>query len=236
MTGLQPNPRWLLGVLTLSMLLAAPSPAPAADLTIWWEEGYYPEEDKAIEAVIADFEQASGKDVELTRYPQQELPGKVASALEAGRPPDLVYSLTINNEQLAYDDALADVADIIEPIKDSFFPAALEAVLLQNGKTGQRAYYGVPVGQSTAHIHVWRSLLDQARIQLQDIPREWEPFWAFWCDTVQPAVREATGRKDIYGVGLTMAEDSNDTGTNFWMFVNAHEAVYLCREWFMLIV
>jgi multiple sugar transport system substrate-binding protein len=211
-------------------LLARFGTASAADLTIWWEEGYYPEEDKAIEAVIADFEHASGKDVELTPYPQQELPGKVVSALEAGRPPDLVYSLPINYEQLAYDDALADVADIIEPIKDSFFPAALDAVLLQNGKTGQRAYYGVPIGQSTAHIHVWRSLLDQAGIQLQDIPKEWEPFWAFWCDTVQPAVREATGRKDLYGVGLTMAEESNDTGTNFWMFVNAHEADYVTRD------
>jgi ABC-type glycerol-3-phosphate transport system substrate-binding protein len=144
MTGLQPNPRWLLGVLTFSTLLAVASSARAADLTIWWEEGYYPEEDKAIEAVIADFEEASGKDVELTRYPQQELPGKVASALEAGRPPDLVYSLTINYEQLAYDDALAAVADLIEPVKDTYFPAALQAVLLRNGKTGQRAYYGVP--------------------------------------------------------------------------------------------
>jgi multiple sugar transport system substrate-binding protein len=230
MTGLQPNPRSLLGVLTLSTLLATPLPALAADLTIWWEEGYYPEEDKAIETVIADFEQASGKDVELTRYPQQELPGKVASALEAGRPPDLVYSLPINYEQLAYDDALVDVTDVIEPVKDTYFPAALQAVLLRNGKTNQRVYYGVPIGQSTAHIHVWRSLLDQAGIELQDIPKDWESFWAFWCDTVQPAVSEATGRKDLYGVGLTMAEASNDTGTNFWMFVNAHEADYVTRD------
>jgi multiple sugar transport system substrate-binding protein len=222
--------RCLFTVSVACALLATFGPASAADLNIWWEEGYYPEEDKAIGAVINDFEQASGKDVELTLYPQQELPGKVASAVEAGRPPDLVYSLPINYEQLAYDDALADVTDIIEPIKDTFFPAALQAVLLRDGKTGQRAYYGVPIGQSTAHIHVWRSLLDEAGIQLQDIPKEWEPFWAFWCDTVQPAVREGAGRNDIYGVGLTMSDESNDTGTNFWMFVNAHEADYVTRD------
>ena len=222
--------RCLFTVSVACALLATFGPASAADLNIWWEEGYYPEEDKAIEAVINDFEQASGKDVELTLYPQQELPGKVASALEARRPPDLVYSLPINYEQLAYDDALADLTDVIEPFKDTFFPAVLHAVLLRNGKTGQRASYGVPIGQSTAHIHVWRSLLDEAGIQLQDIPKEWEPFWAFWCDTVQPAVREATGRNDIYGVGLTMSDESNDTGTNFRMFVNAHEADYVTRD------
>jgi multiple sugar transport system substrate-binding protein len=222
--------RCLFTVSVACALLATFGAASAADLTIWWEEGYYPEEDKAIEAVITDFEQASGKDVELTLYPQQELPGKVASAVEAGQPPDLVYSLPINYEQLAYDDALADLTDVIEPVKDTFFPTVLQAVLLRNGKTGQRAYYGVPIGQSTAHIHVWKSLLDQAGIRLQDIPKEWEPFWAFWCDTVQPAVREATGRHDIYGVGLTMSDESNDTGTNFWMFVNAHEADYVTRD------
>ena len=222
--------RCLFTVSVACALLATFGPASAADLNIWWEEGYYPEENKAIEAVINDFEQASGKDVELMLYPQQELPGKIASALEAGRPPDLVYSLPINYEQLAYDDALADLTDVIEPFKDTFFPAVLQAVLLRNGKTGQRASYGVPIGQSTAHIHVWRSLLDEAGIQLQDIPKEWEPFWAFWCDTVQPAVREATGRNDIYGVGLTMSDESNDTGTNFWMFVNAHEADYVTRD------
>jgi multiple sugar transport system substrate-binding protein len=211
-------------------LLATFASAPAADLTIWWEKGYYPEEDKAIEAVVSDFEQKSGKHVELTLYPQEELPGKIASALEAGRPPDLAYSLPINEEQLAYDDALADLTDIVEPVKDTFYPAALQAVLLTDGKTGQRAYYGVPIGQSTVHIHVWKSLLDQAGIRLQDIPKDWEPFWAFWCDTVQPAVRKATGRNDIYGVGLTLSDKSNDTGTNFWMFVHANGADYVTRD------
>jgi ABC-type glycerol-3-phosphate transport system substrate-binding protein len=62
--------RCLFTVSVACALLATFGPASAADLTIWWEEGYYPEEDKAIKAVITDFEQASGKDVELTLYPQ----------------------------------------------------------------------------------------------------------------------------------------------------------------------
>ena len=27
-----------------------------------------------------------------------------------------------------------------------------------------------------------------------------------------------------------MSDESNDTGTNFWMFVNAHEADYVTRD------
>ena len=63
----------------------------------------------------------------------------------------------------------------------------------------------------TNHVHVWRSLLERAGFTLADIPKEWEPFWSFWCDKVQPAVRKATGRDDIYGVGLAMSDGGRST-------------------------
>jgi hypothetical protein len=28
---------------------------------------------------------------------------------------------------------------------------------------------------------------------LADIPKQWEAVWPFWCDKVQPAVRQTTG-------------------------------------------
>ena len=63
----------------------------------------------------------------------------------------------------------------------------------------------LPMGRTTNHVHVWKSLLEQAGFTLEDIPQEWEAFWSFWCDEVQPAVRQATGRDDIWGVGLSMS-------------------------------
>ena len=54
----------------------------------------------------------------------------------------------------------------------------------------------------------------QAGFTLEDIPKEWEAFWSFWCDQVQPAVRRATGRDDIYGVGLAMSIGAYDTRTS----------------------
>ena len=68
-------------------------------------------------------------------------------------------------------------------------------------------------GSSTNHVHVWKSLLERAGFTLADIPKEWEPFWSFWCDKVQPAVRKATGRDDIYGVGLAMSACGRSTPT-----------------------
>ena len=65
--------------------------------------------------------------------------------------------------------------------------------------------YALPIGFSTYNVHVWRSLLEQAGFTLADIPKQWEAFWSFWCDRVQPAVRRARGRDDIWGVGLPMS-------------------------------
>ena len=67
------------------------------------------------------------------------------------------------------------------------------------------------MGRSTNHLHVWTSLLERAGFTLADIPKEWEAFWSFWCDKVQPAVRKATGRDDIWGIGLSMSADAGDT-------------------------
>ena len=43
---------------------------------------------------------------------------------------------------------------------------------------------------------MWQSLLDQAGIPLGAIPGEWDAFWDFWCDTVQPPVGEVRLRTE----------------------------------------
>ena len=44
---------------------------------MWWEEGYYAQEDEAVREIIAAFEQETGKQVELVFYSQDELPEKL---------------------------------------------------------------------------------------------------------------------------------------------------------------
>jgi multiple sugar transport system substrate-binding protein len=65
---------------------------------------------------------------------------------------------------------------------------------------------------------------------LADIPKEWDAFWAFWCDQVQPAVRKALGRDDVWGVGLPMAAASVDTENGIWQFIHAYEANYVTHD------
>jgi multiple sugar transport system substrate-binding protein len=87
-------------------------------------------------------------------------------------------------EQWAYEDRLVDLSDTIGHFSDLFDPDQLDRAVLLNASTGETALYGVPVGQITHLTHVWTSLLEQAGFILQDIPREWEAYWFFWCDKV----------------------------------------------------
>src|SRR6187551_79486 len=93
-------------ILLAAALMLAPLGARAADLVVWWEEGWYPEEDRAVQELVAAFEAKTGKDVELVRQ-QQAAQAEVAAALEAGRPLDFLWGFggTTNlAEQWAYED------------------------------------------------------------------------------------------------------------------------------------
>ena len=125
-------------VIFAAMLAMAPLGAKGADLVVWWEQGFYPEEDKAVRETIAAFEQKTGKHVELVFHPQADLPEKVQAAIEAGQPPDFLFGLLIdaNIDPWAYDDRLVDLTEAVGPLASMFDPDVLEASMLLNGRTG----------------------------------------------------------------------------------------------------
>jgi multiple sugar transport system substrate-binding protein len=207
-------------VVLAAAIVMAPLGAWGADLVVWWERGFYPEEDSAVAEVVAAFEQESGKQVELTHYSNSELPDKLEAALEAGHPPDFAFGLTYVSSKWAFEDRLVDLTDTVGAFSNLFDPEALAWWFQLNGTTRQRALYALPMGRSTIHLHVWKSLMEQAGFTPADIPKEWDAFWSFWCDEVQPAVRQALGRDDIYGIGLNMsgkAPRSIFTSSSSWM-------------------
>jgi multiple sugar transport system substrate-binding protein len=222
---------WLIPSVFAALILA-PLGARAADLVVWWEKGFYPQEDEAVRELVAAFEQGSGKLVELVQYSQEELPGEVDAALEAGTPPDFAFGLDVGEfaPVWALDDRLMDLSEIIGSFANMFDPKVLDHLVLMNGKTGRKALYGVPVGQGANFIHVWSSLLKQAGFALEDIPKDWEAFWSFWCDEAQPAVRRATGREAVWGVGLSMSAEAFDTVDEFFQFVAVHQADYVTPD------
>ena len=194
-----------------AMLAMAPLRAESADLVVWWDKAYYPQEDVALAALVHDFELKSGEKVKLVRYNDYEMREKIEAAIEAGQPPD--FAISVRPGQLARwaaEGRLVDLRSIIGQA-DFFDADLLELSAFTNRQTAQQGLYGLPIGRNTNHIHVWLSLLEQAGFKREDAPTEWEPFWAFWCDTVQPAVRKALGREDIWGIGAPMSVKANDS-------------------------
>src|SRR4051794_36247515 len=92
-------------VLAMTLLLT-PLGAGAADLVVWWEQGFNPEEDAAAREIVAAFEQASGKRVEFVLHEQPKLPGAIGAALDGGRPPDFAFGIAISGfiSQWAFND------------------------------------------------------------------------------------------------------------------------------------
>jgi multiple sugar transport system substrate-binding protein len=217
-------------VVLAATLILTPLGARAADLVVFWEKGSYPEEEAAVREIVAAFEQKTGKRVEIAYYAIEDLPAEAEAAYQAGRPPDFAFGLDLSQSfaQWAFEDQLVDLTDAIGSFAGMFDADALESVKLFDGRTGQTGLYGLPMGRSTVHIHVWKSLLERAGFTLADIPREWNAFWSFWCDQVQPAARRALGRDDIWGIGLVMSPP--EAWVTFQQFKAAYEADYVTPD------
>jgi hypothetical protein len=142
--------RMLFGLATASFVVFLAAPVSAADLTVWWNKSYYPEEDQQFDKIVAAFEKQHGIDVEYVYYTNEDVPRKVLAALTAGEPPDLSYGFLFDlqhTSRWAYDDVLEDVSDVVGGIEPNLLPSAMEAVRLLNGKTGKRSIYAMPVAQ-----------------------------------------------------------------------------------------
>jgi ABC-type glycerol-3-phosphate transport system substrate-binding protein len=92
-------------------LVLTPLGARAADLLVWWEEGYNPEKDAAAREIIAAFEHKTGKRIELVQPAQDDVPAKTLAALAAGHPPDFLFGTLMDYyyAQWAYEGSLVDL-------------------------------------------------------------------------------------------------------------------------------
>ena len=193
-------------------------------LTVWWVKGFYKSEDDALFAAIKKFEDKTKVKVELSQYPVQDMIPKTVSALDAGTLPDVAYADVYDFQvtgKWAFDGKLEDITDIITPLKGSFTPNTVETTFLYNDKSKKRAYYAFPLKQQTMHIEYWIDMLADAGFKESDIPTGWKDYWSFWCDKVQPALRQKTGQR-LFGIGQPMGVDSTDSFYSFLTFADAY--------------
>ena len=211
-----------LGLMTAASL-GKPALAKGQNITVWWNQGFYPEEDQAFRNLIADWEKSSGNTVNLSLISGQALNEKIVSALTSGDVPDLMYSDNGPAQivpQNAWHDKLLDVTDIVETQKSELSPTALQSSQFYNAVEKKRGFYGVPFKGATLNMPVWRSLIEQAGYKISDLPKTWDAFFDFF-EPVQKKLR-AKGMRHTYGLGYTLSTTGDDPNNLFNQFLVAY--------------
>lgn len=205
-------------------------------LKIWWDKGFTLEEDEALQQLVSDWEQQSGNQIKLSFYTTDELAQKVERELRAGHPPDIIMSFKTErslNARLAWEGKLADVSDVIEPVKRLYPETVLKTVNFYNNIEKKRSYYGVPIHQATMHVYYWRDLLKQVGRSERDIPKDWDGFWEFWKQMQDDL--QSQQKQDIYGLGFPISVEAADTYYLFEQILEAYDVQILDTEGQLLI-
>ena len=203
------------------------------ELLIWWSEGYYPEETDAIESITRKWEKATGNKVKLVFFNDGEISQRATEILNGGPKPDLMYGYSVGDSHgptFAYKGFLLKTDDIIKEFKNDYSPGIIENITYLNKDTRKRFPFSVPLSVSSAYIHYWKDLLQEANETdlVITIPDTWNEFWEFWGINQQKAIQ--AGFVDIKGIGLPMASSTSDTHILFDFFLEAHEAKIISQS------
>ncbi|NES06558.1 MAG: carbohydrate ABC transporter substrate-binding protein [Okeania sp. SIO2F4] len=199
-------------------------------LTIWWNRGFYPEQDEALQKVIADWKEKTNNKVEISFFSTDDILEAGTNALGAGKPPDIFFSqigeFTLI-PQWAWEGKLVDASDVIEPVKNLYSDTILNYVYLYNNVESKYSNYAVPIMQQSLHIHYWHDLIREANLG-EEIPKNWDEFWQFW-QNAQKNLRQK-GQTNIYGLGLPMSIDATDTSIVFEQILEANNLQILDKQ------
>jgi multiple sugar transport system substrate-binding protein len=192
-------------------------------LVVWWNRGYYKEEDEAMLKIAEEFRKAKNVDLDISFTIQEDLRNKIISALTARRGPDVAFCFYNDWEimpKYAWEGQLVETSDTINELKPRYIEKFLEVAYCYDAKAKKRAYYGVPIEAQTMHIHYWRDLVKEAGLpdDPAKIPMKWDEYWAFW-KKVQDNLRKKDPAKyaKVYGIGMTESSSASDTIYNFEM-------------------
>jgi multiple sugar transport system substrate-binding protein len=115
--------------------------AQAKTATVWWVQGFAQEEDIGFKQLVADYEKASGNQIEYSIAPFAAMRQKEVAAVTSGDVPDIInvgdYFFAVLG---AWKDQLVDVSDVIETQKSLFAPTALQSVYAYNNVKKKRSY------------------------------------------------------------------------------------------------
>jgi multiple sugar transport system substrate-binding protein len=198
--------------------------AAAKTASVWWVQGFVPEEDAAVRNMVAEYERASGNTIDISLIPFVPLRQKVVSALTSGDVPDMIVDFSSGVAivpQSAWNDKLVDLTDVVETQKSQYHPTALLASQYYNNVAKKRSFYYAPLATLVAPFHIWNSLVEKAGYKLADTPTTWDAFWDFF-KPMQQKLRDK-GMRGVYSLGLqTTTSGPNDSNALFHHFLSAY--------------
>jgi multiple sugar transport system substrate-binding protein len=193
--------------------------AQAKTASVWWTQGFVPEEDAALHAMVADYQKQSGNTINLSIIPFAPLMQKIVSALTSGDVPD-VMSHDIQDAnvipQNAWKDKLVDLSDIVDPLKSQFSPTAYLGSRYYNSVTKTSGAYQAPYKTATLPFHIWGSLVEKAGLKVSAAPKTWDAFWDYF-KPVQAKLR-SQGQRAVYSLGLQCTTAGPADGNNLFNY------------------
>lgn len=206
-------------------VVKARSPNQENVLQIWWDKGYIIQEDRVLQQIVGDWQQKSGEKAEIKFYKADDIAQKTQRAIQAGNPPDILFSSRAEYPLLAWQGRLEDVSEVIKPA-EQFYPSTVKrSAYLYNNITKKHGYYGVPLHQGTIHIFYWKDLLADIGKKASDIPRSWNEFWQFWQEAQSKL--QQNKRQNVYSLGLPFSIEASDTYYLFEQILEAYNVTIL---------
>jgi multiple sugar transport system substrate-binding protein len=203
--------------------------AAATTATVWWPQGFVPEEDVAIKQIFADYEKASGNTIDASIMPFAPQRQKIVSAVTSREVPDLFRN---NPDEIialyAWDDKLVDVSDVVETQKEEYTETALLNTYCYNSVEKKRSFYGVPDNTAVLPNHIWKSLVEKVGFKIEEIPKTWDAYYDFFKE-VQKKLR-AQGERKVYGLGLQVTTNGVDPNNTFNYFLIAYGGQYIVTK------
>ena len=108
--------------------LARPYIADAAATTasVWWVQGFAPEEDVSFKKIVADYQKITGNTIDYSIFPYAPMRQKIVSAITSAAVPDLFQNNPAEIIALyAWQDKLMDVSDVVDTQRGEYTETAL---------------------------------------------------------------------------------------------------------------
>ena len=167
--------------------------AQAKTATVWWVQGFFPEEDEAFRDLAADYEKTSGNKLDLEHHPVRADAAEDHLGDHQRRRPrsDLARPRPRWCREQAWDDKLVDVTDVVETQKVEDAADRGRIGLFYNSEHQEAQLLRRPVRGRRGAVPHLEGPGRKGRLQDVRHPDRWDAFIDFFIPIAEEAARTA---------------------------------------------